>query len=166
MKASKRIVILMTFIFAGLCTLSAQSKKEKKEEVEKAVKELVESENYKIIVNTAYPRRGRMIPLTSLYSVEVRNDSVFSQLPYFGRAYSIPYGGGNGLMFEAPITRYLMKTNKRGAAKVDFSARSREDYFKYRITVYSNGSASIDVTMQNRESISFSGEVEVKPTPP
>ena len=109
--------------------------------------------------NTAYPRRGRMIPLTSIYSVTIRNDSVFSQLPYFGRAYSIPYGGGQGLMFNAPIDQYTMAMGKRGAAKINFTAKSPEDQFRFRITIYSNGSSSIDVDMQNRESISFSGDL-------
>ena len=122
-------------------------------------KEKIESENYRIDINTAYPRRGRMIPLTSIYSVTIRNDSVFSQLPYFGRAYSIPYGGGQGLMFNAPIDQYTMSMGKRGAAKINFTAKSPEDQFKFRITIYSNGSSSIDVDMQNRESISFSGDL-------
>ena len=100
-----------------------------------------------------------MIPLTSVYSVIVRNDSVFSQLPYFGRAYSIPYGGGQGLMLKASIDKYNMVMGKRGAAKINFTARNSEDQFKFRITIYSNGSSSIDVDMQNRESISFSGDL-------
>ena len=48
---------------------------------------------------------------------------------------------------------------KRGAAKINFTAKSPEDQFKFRITIYSNGSSSIDVDMQNRESISFSGDL-------
>ena len=47
----------------------------------------------------------------------------FSQLPYFGRAYSIPYGGGQGLMFNAPIDQYTMAMGKRGAAKINFTAK-------------------------------------------
>ena len=85
-------------------------------EQEQIVGEKIESENYRIDINTAYPRRGRMIPLTSIYSVTIRNDSVFSQLPYFGRAYSIPYGGGQGLMFNASIDQYTMAMGKRGYA--------------------------------------------------
>lgn len=160
MKTNKCIILLMLLIIGtGVCPLQAQNRKEKKEQKEQAVKELIESENYRIDVSTAYPRRGHMIPLTSVYSVIVRNDSVFSQLPYFGRAYSIPYGGGQGLMFKAPIDKYNMVMGKRGAAKINFTARNSEDQFKFRITIYSNGSSSIDVNMQNRESISFSGDL-------
>ena len=151
MKTNRRIMLLILFIAGtGIFTLQAQNREERKELKEQTVKEKIESENYRIDINTA---------LTSIYSVTIRNDSVFSQLPYFGRAYSIPYGGGQGLMFNAPIDQYTMSMGKRGAAKINFTAKSPEDQFKFRITIYSNGSSSIDVDMQNRESISFSGDL-------
>ena len=71
MKMKKQILMLLLALLVGLPTLSAQSKKEKKEQKKEAVKELIVSENYKIDVNTAMPMRGRSIPLTSLYSLEI-----------------------------------------------------------------------------------------------
>lgn len=158
---TKRICFLMMLLFIGAGVTFAQSKKERRKEKELRVKEIIESENYKIDVTTAYPRRGRMIPLTSLYSLEIRNDSVFSQLPYFGRAYSIPYGGGKGLMFKAPMEKYQMIYNKRGIAKAELTASSKEDKIKFYVTIYPDGSSSIDATMQQRESIRFSGELVI-----
>ena len=103
MKMKKQILMLVLVLLAGFPTLSAQSKKEKKEQKKEAVTKLIASENYKIDARTALPMRGRSIPLTSPYSLEIRNDSVISYLPYFGRAYSIPYGGGDGLNCKAPL---------------------------------------------------------------
>lgn len=160
MKTNKCIIILMLLAISGLSDVYAQSKKEIKEQREQAIKEQIVSENYKINVNTAYPRRGRTIHLSSPYSLEIRNDSVISYLPFYGRAYSIPYGGGEGLIFKAPLDEYNMEMNKKGTAKVKFIARSIEDRFTFNLVLYSNGSASINVNMQNRESISFSGEIE------
>ena len=151
MKMKKQILMLLLALLVGLPTLSAQSKKEKKEQKKEAVKELI-----------AMPMRGRSIPLTSLYSLEIRNDSVISYLPYYGRAYSIPYGGGNGLNFKAPLKEYNMKLDKKGNSVITFTARNPEDKFDFRVKVYSNGSTSIDVNMQNRQSISFQGELDVK----
>lgn len=159
MKTNKRNLLLLLLMVAGLSSLNAQDKKEKKELREKAVKEQVESESYKIEVSTAYPQRGKTVHLSSNYSVEVRNDSVFSYLPYYGRAYSIPYGGGEGLIFNAPISEYKMETKRKGDAKVDFTARSKEDRFRFAMTIFPNGSASINVSSQNREAINFSGEL-------
>ena len=112
-------------------------------------------------VNRALPARGRSVTLTSPYSVEIRNDSVISYLPYYGRAYSIPYGGGEGLNFKAPLTDYKLEWDKKETAKIKFSARSEEDKFDFIIDVFSNGSSSIFVNMQNRQSISFQGELDM-----
>ena len=155
MRTKKQIFMLLLALLVGIPTLSAQSKKEKKEQKKEAVKKLIESENYKIDVNTA-------MPLTSSYSLEIRNDSVISYLPYYGRAYSIPYGGGDGLNFKAVLKEYSMEMDKKGNAVIEFIARNPEDRYEYRVKVFPNGSASIDVNMQNRQSISFQGELYIK----
>ena len=66
MRTKKQIFMLLLALLMGIPTLSAQSKKEKKEQKKEAVKKLIESENYKIDVNTAMPMRGRSIPLTNI----------------------------------------------------------------------------------------------------
>ena len=121
MRTKKQIFMLLLALLVGIPTLSAQqSKKEKKEQKKEAVMKLIESENYKIDVNTAMPMRGRSIPLTSSYSLTIRNDSVISYLPYYGRAYSIPYGGGDGLNFKAVLKEYSMEMDKKGNAVIEF----------------------------------------------
>lgn len=161
MKTKKKILVLLLVLIVQLPNLSAQSKKEKEEQKKAIVKELIVSENYKIDVTTAYPMRGRSIPLTSPYSLEIRNDSVISHLPYFGRAYSIPYGGGNGLIFKTLLKEYTMDMDKKGRARIKFKARNPEDQYEFNVTIYDNGSASIDVNMQNRQSINFMGNLFV-----
>ncbi len=156
------MTLLLLVMVAGLSTLYAQSSKEKKEQQTKAVKEQVVSKNYKIEVYNAFPLRGRMVNLSTVYSLEVKNDSVYSYLPYFGRAFTIPYGGGQGLIFNAPIDEYEMDYSKKGEAKIKLVAHNTEDRYQYYISVSSSGSASINVIMQNRESISYSGEVVVE----
>lgn len=162
MKTKKQFLLLLLAMLVGVPTLSAQSKKELKEQKKEAVKNEIVSENYKIDVNTALPMRGRNISLSSPYSLEIRNDSVISYLPYYGRAYSIPYDGGNGLNFKAPLKEYTMKVDKKGDARIKFSARSPEDVFEYSIRVFSNGSVSINVNMQNRQAIGFMGDLIIK----
>lgn len=161
MKTIRMLFFLLLVAVISVSTLSAQTKKEKKEMKQQAVKELVLSEKYKIDVNRALPARGRSVSLTSPYSVEVRNDSIISYLPYYGRAYSIPYGGGEGLNFKAPINDYKIEWDKKGTAKIQFTARSTEDRFSFNIDIFSNGSSSIFVNMQNRQSISFQGDLDI-----
>ncbi|MDR2913597.1 MAG: DUF4251 domain-containing protein [Tannerella sp.] len=40
--------------------------------------------------------------------------------------------------------------------------KTDEDQFVYRIDIFSNGSSSINVTSENRQSISFSGTASAK----
>lgn len=164
MKTKKQILMLILAMLVGTPSLFAQSKKEKEAQKKADVKALVISENYKIDVNSAFPMGGRSIPLTSRYSLEIRNDSIISNLPYYGRAYSIPYGGGDGLNFKAIIKEYSMDMDKKGRARIKCIARNPEDQYEFNVTIYDNGSASIDVNMQNRQTISFIGELYIPET--
>lgn len=162
MKTRNRFLLIIILMIAGTFTLSAQTKKEKEELKRQELKEVIDSKNYKIDVDRAYPRRGSSRSLTSPYSLEIRNDSVISWLPFFGRAYSIPYGGGDGLTFSAPISEYKVNYSKKGAAKINISAHTSEDQFKFAVTVQPGGASTISVNMVNRESISFSGRLDDK----
>ncbi|MCI1648108.1 MAG: DUF4251 domain-containing protein [Bacteroides sp.] len=162
MKTVRFLALLLLIGVANVTALSAQTKQEKKEQKTQAIKELVMSQKYKIDVDRALPLRGRAVSLTSPYSLEIRNDSVISYLPYYGRAYSIPYGGGNGLNFKAPITGYQVEWNKKGTAKITFTARNPEDRFDFYLDIYTSASSTIVVNMQNRQSISFEGNLDVK----
>ena len=122
-------------------SLYAQSKKEKKEQKANEVKELIDSKRFTVDVDRAIPMGGRSVNLTSPYSLEMRGDSVISYLPYFGRAYSAPYGGGDGLRFEGSIT---------------------DDTFAFSVQVFSNGSATINVTPVNKQNITFYGELALE----
>ena len=46
--------------------------------------------------------------------LEVSGDSVGLFLPYFGRAYYIPYGRGGGLSLVEPLTSYREEPMKGG----------------------------------------------------
>jgi hypothetical protein len=93
-------------LFFGGQSLYSQSKKEREEQKAKEIKEMIENGRFTIEVDRALPMGGRTVHLTTPYSLEMRGDSAISYLPYFGRAYSLPYGGGDGMRFEESITDY------------------------------------------------------------
>ena len=104
--------------------ITAQNKKEKKQQREQAVREAVDAKAYKINVDRVMPMKGGSKHLTSDYSLEIRNDSVYSYLPYFGVAYNVPYGGGKGLNFSAPLSEYTSTYSKKGNAKITLKVRN------------------------------------------
>lgn len=162
MKNVRLVFLLGIVLFLGGQSLFAQSKQEKKDQKEQAVKAVIESGCFIIDVNRALPMKGRSVNLTSPYSLELRGDSVMSYLPYFGQAYSVPYGGGNGLRFDAPVSEYKLTYTKKGVAEIKFRARTDEDNYTFNLSIYPSGSATINVTSVNRQSIVFYGEVGEK----
>lgn len=155
-----RLVLLLGMVFlSGSQFLFAQSKEEKKEQKEKEVKELIDKSRFTIEVDRALPMGGKSLNLTSSYSLEMRGDSVISHLPYFGRAYAVPYGGGEGLLFTEVITDYSLSYDKKGTAKIRFHARTEEDNYTFNVEVFKNGSSVIRVAPVNRQSITYYGEL-------
>ena len=107
-------------LFFGGQSLYSQSKKEREEQKAKEIKEMIENGRFTIEVDRALPMGGRTVHLTTPYSLEMRGDSAISYLPYFGRAYSLPYGGGDGMRFEESITDYQSTFDKKGTARIKF----------------------------------------------
>ena len=159
---------MKTFVQTGICLLLWLSfqlshwhrlKPKENNNVHKWSKNALESKQFRIEPNSALTMSGWNVQLNSYYSLEVRNDSVFSYLPYYGRGYNVPYGGGEGLNFEAKVEDYKQSIGKKGNYEIEFSARTREDFYTFHIDVYDNGSSSIHVNMQRRQSIDFLGDL-------
>lgn len=138
--------------------LSAQDTEDRAQ----AVEEAAEAHRFKIAIDYMNPLHGRAQALTTPYSVEVRNDSLFSYLPYVGKAYNVPYGGGKALNFDAPIVRYETRKDKKGRTEVCIRTRNEEDSYVYRFTIHPDGSTYLNVQPSYRQSIAFSGNLDME----
>jgi len=157
----KTIFLFLMVALLSACAVSEQTKMEraaKKELLAKQVREGLQNCDFTIDVRMAHPLRGGTLHLTSPYDLTVKGDSVISYLPYFGRAYYVPYGGGKGLNFVGQLTGYELTQGRRGEYIVAMGVHNDEDEFLYIVTVFENGSATIDVSSKNRERISFTGD--------
>lgn len=94
MKKNFLIQTLCVWIFmmmsASIQMAEAQEKENRQEQVAETIQKALDAQTYKIDVDYMYPMKGRSRALTSLYSLEVKNDSIYSYLPYVGEAYSVP----------------------------------------------------------------------------
>jgi hypothetical protein len=154
MKMNKILSLVVFVLFTITSTVSAQQ-----DSVSQKVYDLLESKRYKIEVNRMNPMKGSSRHLNTDYSITQSGDSIKSYLPYQGEAYSAPYGGGSVLVFDALITDYTIKSEKKGATSISFKARTPEDIYTYRIKVFKNGSSTIHVSANKRQSISFYGDL-------
>lgn len=127
---------------------------------EQMVSEMLNNRRYKIDVSTMHPTRFPSKTLTSAFSLEVHGDTLVSVLPYLGRAYNIPYGGGKGLNFSAIIGQYKESKGKKDYRKVDISVTNDEDTYLFQLEVSVSGTASILVRSRNRDQITFTGTID------
>ena len=144
MRLTRLVGFLGIVLFCAGQSLFAQSKQERKEQKERVVREIVDSGRIKIDVDRAVPMAGRSVNLTS---------------PYFGRAYSAPYGGGEGLTFKEVATEKEQTSEKKGSSEIKFRVKTKEDVYMFRVEVYPNGSVTINVTPVNKQAITFYGDV-------
>lgn len=161
METGKFILVCLIAIGTTI-PVTAQNKSEKKAHIERTVKNAIDSKDYRISVNQMHPMRGNSRTLTSDYFLKIRNDSVFSYLPYFGVAYSVPYGGGKGLIFNVPVNDYKTERLKKDKVRITFKASNEEDRYQYTLTIFSNGSSTINIQPTNKQSISFTGDMDIE----
>ena len=153
------VIACSALVLLGSCATSEERAAQMAERARKVISALNER-RFTILVDRMYPLRGSSRSVSYGYSVEVRNDSLLSHLPYFGRAYNIPYGGGKGLSFSAPITSYQEYQKKNSLRHIEIGLTNDEGTYLYTIEVFDNGKSSIDVQSRQRERISFSGEMK------
>lgn len=135
------------------------SKSEMKRLRAEKVRLSLQDRQFTINVTSAHPSTFPPVNLTSPYFFRVSGDSVISYLPYYGRAYSLPYGGGKALNFSGKMDGYELSRSKK-EYNVKLAIENEEDRYLYYIDVFDNGHASILVTSQNRTNILFYGDME------
>ena len=159
----KKLLVSMVLACSAVVLLSGCATSEERAaraaELKKKVTTALRERNYKIMVDRMYTMRGSSKSVSYGYCVEVRNDSLISYLPYFGRAYNVPYGGGKGLNFSERIGRYNEFVEENGKRHIEIDLKNEEDTYLYTIDVFENGRSSIDVQSRQRERISYSGEM-------
>lgn len=154
----KKLVLITLFLLCATALMAAKPKDGVRNE---AVSAALESRDYTIDVRTAMPSSGPSVQLNYSYNVKIKGDSLYCYLPYFGRAYSLPYGGGEGLNFVTTTTDYKQQKAKRDMMRISFNARTREDTYRFTIEVFPNGSSFVQVSPNNKQSISFNGDMEI-----
>ena len=156
----QRIVALLVVSILSVTTLMAQTEKSrKKAEKAAAVTRMIEAQNYVFKPQTAHPMQGRVMQLTSEYTVQVGKDTIISDLPYFGRAYSAPIDPTKGgIQFTSTKFDYKIDTLKKGW-QVTIKPTDAGDVQQFFLTIFNNGTATLQATSVNRQPISFNGYV-------
>ena len=125
-----------------------------------AIQRLVESKNYVFRAQTAMPQTGQVRNLTSIYDLKIRTDAIVSDLPYFGRAYAPVDPNEGGIQFTSKDFTYTSKPKKKGGWEITIKPNDiKADVKQMWLTITTDGYATLRVICNNRNPISFNGQV-------
>jgi hypothetical protein len=129
------------------------------------VKALVDAKQYVFKAESAMPMTATSKTLSVGYDLTVTKDHIVAYLPYFGRATTAPIDPTDGgIKFTSQSYVYNVKTRKGGGWDVIIDFNDVPTVRSMTLTFYDNGSATLDVTSNQRDPISFKGSiVEYKP---
>ncbi len=150
---------MMALWLVSCGTSDGLTKAEREAQRVQQVVDAIEARKYTIAVDWMKPLGGMPRHVSSSYELKVDGDDVDSYLPYIGEAYRLPYGGGKGLNFKGKINDYKMSKSTSNRLVIEFNVTNDEDTYHYRIDMFTNGKAIIDVIAYDRDAISFDGEM-------
>lgn len=129
------------------------------QELEKALT----SDNWLFTAQQSNPQPPANRGLDAGYELKCEKGKLQSYLPYFGRSFSgtAAYTNQNPLDFTTTEFTVQRNNGKKGSKVLLIRPGSVKEILEYRLTVFSNGRSTLDVTFNNRSPISFSGQLSV-----
>jgi hypothetical protein len=159
MKVLVTLLAMVSLLMTSCGTGNSIAKAERQAQVAQQVQTALENRHYTIAIDWMKPLGGMPRHVSSTYELKINGDQVDSYLPYVGEAYRVPYGGGKGLNFQGKIEDYTMTKATTNRLVIEFNVTNEEDAYHYRIDLFTNGKAIIDVIARDRDAISFDGEM-------
>ena len=149
------IATFLCMLFAQ-CSPSKMASKLSSDELN----DMIANKDFRFVAQQVNPMRGRTRILTSEYDVVIKNDSLVSFLPYFGRAYQAPMNPSEGgIQFTSTQFSYDVTSGKKDDWTLIIKPKDYQQVQAFNFKVFANGSASLQVISTNKDPISFNGHV-------
>ena len=125
-----------------------------------ATKAMIDSRHFTFHAQTAIPLSGRSKQLTTEYYLTVLGDSIVSELPYYGRAYSAGYGTNEGgFSFTTTKFEYTSTPTKKGGWDITIKPKDQKDLRQFSLSVSATGYGNLQALSNNRQPISYHGYI-------
>lgn len=160
----KTLLFAMMILALASCAtgMTAGQKEQKAVKYESQLADSVSNRTLTVNFDFVNPFRFPAHHLTTTYSLKIKDDSISSYLPYFGRAYHADYGSTDSpLSFNGHAEGMKIIKGKKDSYRITFQTMKSQENFEYVLTVFSNGKATLNVSSNERDPISFDGEVEI-----
>lgn len=156
-------ILVITFLFFAFTGFQQSSRKEKKLQKEKEMVELIESGHFRFVANSAKSNIGNFNNLGTNYDLSFDSLKIKADLPYYGRAYSVPYGGSGGVKFDLVAKKIEKSWNeKKKMFTLHTEVADSQDSYLIYLTIGASGYADLKINFRNRQMIGYYGTIEKK----
>jgi len=137
-----------------------QLKAEKKAQKIQLIKSLVDDKTFVFKAYSVIPKNEKTKALVSDFGMEVRSDSIFSYLPYYGNTYSRDYTSfkDSPMGFMQPMESYRKVKTKKGY-DINIKVKNINDVIDITFHLSKTGDATVVASSINRQSITYIGEI-------
>ncbi len=156
--------LILLFISSTILS-SCATQKEKQERIT-LIDSLIKNNDFKFVAQQANPLRGglvsqRLTQLDGSYFLKISSDTLNCYLPYFGVARQAPYGStNNGIQFISTDFSYDKANKEKGSYQITIIPKNTEKANKLFLSISESGMAILNVNSNNRDAISFTGNIE------
>jgi hypothetical protein len=159
MKAISLFVLITMFL--SLAGFQPDNKKEKKAKQQFEMAKLIDSGKFRFVARSANSELGYFNQITSNYDLIFDSLQIKAFLPYFGRAYNVPYGGNGGVKFDLQAGKINKEWNERKKMfYIHTQLADSHDSYSIYLTAGLSGFADLKINFSNRSWISFNGVIE------
>lgn len=157
----KKILFFSSLLLIALLTACHTSNKVVDEQRAEAIKYLLESQQYYVMVGSMRPLSAPTVSVSLGQKMIIRDGMVTCYLPYVGSGQNVGYGasGYKALNFSSKILDYKVEYPKSDRARVTFKVENGDDSYRFHVEVFMNGKTTIDVDPRGRDAVSYSGMI-------
>lgn len=161
------LFVLVTPLFSSAqkTATRTQRKVEKRAQRMAEVQALIHQRTFEFTARNAMPQSGQTINLTTHTNyVRFFPDRIESWMPFFGRAYHVPYGGAGGIKFEGEPENYTIQELKRNKGyRLSAEVSTVDDHYQIHLDIAPSGFATLAITSNQRSYISYFGSIDPIP---
>ncbi|MFA5329103.1 MAG: DUF4251 domain-containing protein [Prolixibacteraceae bacterium] len=164
---NKITALFLITLFLGLSGFQPSDKKEKRARARLEMAQLIQSGHFRFVARSANSNLGNFNNLTSDYDMVFDSLQVKAYLPYFGRAYSVPYNSGSGgVKFDLKAENIERDWNERKKLfTISTKLENTDDSYSIVLTAGLDGFANLRIDFRNRQWISYHGTIEKNTEP-
>jgi Domain of unknown function (DUF4251) len=149
--------LLVIFCFQSI----AQSDADKKKQNDYLqLKSLIEAKKFRFHALSATSMKGMTRQLTSEYFLKLNNDSLWVDLPYYGRSFTTSYPPTDlSTSFTSNQFGYSADSAKKGGWEITVLPKNEPNASKINISITSSGYGTVRISSNSRQPISYYGTI-------